>query len=111
MDFSEVAACGTDTAEVVRGGNVYTSIKCAPFIDCYVIIIIGKGEDFRCHILDKKEQAISKAFDKPLFYFHIASRLIQAFRQIGEICTDARTGIKQSHTKLLNRIQTLDRLY
>ncbi len=43
MDFSEVAACGTDTAEVVRGGNVYTSIKCAPFIDCYVIIIIGKG--------------------------------------------------------------------
>jgi hypothetical protein len=42
MDFSEMAACGTDTAEVVRGGNVYTSIKCAPF-DCYVIIIIGKG--------------------------------------------------------------------
>ena len=44
MDFSEMAACGTDTAEVVRGGNVYTSIKCAPFIDCYVIIIIGKGK-------------------------------------------------------------------
>ena len=39
MDFLEVAACGTDMAEVVRGGNAYASVKCAPFIDCYVIII------------------------------------------------------------------------
>lgn len=43
MDFSEVAACGTDTAEVVRDGNAYASVKCTSFIDCYVIIIIGKG--------------------------------------------------------------------
>lgn len=46
--------------------------------------------------------------NKPLFRFRITSRLIQSFRQISEVCTDARTCIKQSHTKLPNRIQTLD---
>ena len=64
--------------------------------------------DYRCRILNKTEQSIGGIENKPLFLFRIASRLIQALRQIGEVCTDARTGIKQSHAKLPNRIQTLD---
>ncbi len=66
------------------------------------------GTDYHCRILNKTEQTIGGIGNKPLFHFYIAFNLIQAFRQIGEVCTDARTGIKQSHTKLPNRIQTLD---
>lgn len=94
---------------VVRGGYGSIAIKWSFPIDWRVHTIIGIEEKTSIAvILYKVEQAIDKAYDKPLFHFHVASRLIQVSRQIEEVCTDVQTGIKQSHTKLPNRIQTLD---
>ncbi len=50
--------------------------------------------DYRCRILNKTEQSIGGIGNKPLFLFHIASRLIQALRQNGEVCTDVQAALK-----------------
>ena len=108
MDFSELAACCVAVAEVVSGSNGCMATKWTFPTGFRVHIIIGIEKDLHCRILNNTEQAIGRVENKSLFHSHIAYRLLQAFRQIGEVRTEIQTGIKQNHTKLPNRIQTLD---
>lgn len=110
MDFSKLAACCVAVAEVVSGSNGCIAMKWTFSTDCHVHIIIGIGKDFHCRILNKAEQAIGRVENKPLFRFHFAYRLLQAFRQIGEVRTEIQTGIKQIHTKLPHCTRMFDGL-
>lgn len=110
MDFSKLAACCVAVAEVVSDRNGCIATKRILPTDCRVHIIIGIGKGSHCRILNKVEQAISRIGNKPLFPFRIASPLIQAIRQIGEVRTEVQTGIKQSHTKLPHCTRIFDRL-